>query len=696
VNFLYSFSGGIDGANPPAGLVQGPDGNFYGTSYQGGANSSGSIYRMAPSGAVTALYEFTGSSDGAYPYAGLVLGKDGNLYGTTLQGGASGYGTVFKMTTNGTLSTITSFNFLNGGYPQAGVIQGADGNFYGTTLQGGSNYYGTVFCLTTNGSLTTLCSFGNTNGSSPAGALVQGTDGNLYGTTASGGAGGQGTVFKVTTNGTLSTLFWFDGLNGASPQSALVQATDGNFYGATPLGGNGFNPSAGGGNGVIFRLTVPIFITNQFTMSPSIACLPYAATMANKAVSPLGDTLTFAKVSGPAWLNISSNGFLSGTPTNADIGMNNFLVSLTDTNGVTANANMSVGVVADPAPTFISSPFAEAGANVGEAYTGSIATNGTAPYLVLGDILSFAKVSGPAWLNLAADGTLSGTPQGLNGGTNSFVVSVTDLGGSSNTTTMSIYVNSPPMFVPQNFTKPIATVGEPYAGTMATNAFDPDLGAGDALTFYKVTGPAWLNVATNGALSGVPSSLDLGMNNLLVLVTDSGGLAGIGSLTILVNANNPPAFNLNPFTGPTVKVGQTYSATIATNASDPNFGDVLTFSKVSGPGWLSVAANGSLSGMPLSTNAGVNTFVVSVADLGGLTNAATLFVNVTPVLIYETIMHQGSNLMLGWSGGVPPYQVQTKTNLGSPAWQIFGNLGSATNLLLSPTNAGVFYRIQGQ
>src|ERR1039457_7248238 len=139
VTFLYSFTGGVDGAYPLAGLVQGSDGNFYGTAYEGGANSFGSVFKMTPNGTVTALYEFTGSSDGAYPYAGLVQGRDGNFYGTTVQGGANGYGTVYSLTTNGTLTTLTAFNYANGGYPQAGVIQGADGNLYGTTLQGGSN-----------------------------------------------------------------------------------------------------------------------------------------------------------------------------------------------------------------------------------------------------------------------------------------------------------------------------------------------------------------------------------------------------------------------------------------------------------------------------------------------------------------------------------------------------------------------------
>ncbi len=696
VTFPYSFTGGVDGANPVAGLVQGSDGNFYGTAYQGGANSYGSIFKMTPAGAVTLLYEFTGADDGAFPYAGLTQGKDGNFYGTTLEGGSGGYGTVFTLTIKGALTTLAAFNYTNGGYPQAGVIQGADGNFYGTTLEGGLDGFGAVFSLTTNGTLNPLVSFSGTNGSSPAGTLIQGSDGNLYGTTSAGGAGGQGTVFKVTTNGTLTTLLWFDGLNGANPDAALVQAGDGNFYGTTPLGGIGYNPSAGGGNGTVFRLTVPIFVTNSFPVASAVACLPYFYSISDKAIAPTGDALTFAKVSGPVWLNVAANGILSGTPTNSDIGTNVFVVSLTDTNGVSASAGMSLVVIADPPPSFVSNPFAESWANVNEAYAGTISNNATALYLGAGDMLTFSKVSGPEWLNVAANGMLSGTPEGINGGTNTFLVSVADLGGGSDKATLVIYVNSPPQFSPQNFAKPAATVGVPYAGTIATNAANPDLGAGDTLTFYKVTGPAWLNVNANGALSGTPSSADLGLNNFLMLVVDSGGLAGIGSLGINVGLNSPPLFAGNPFNGTPVQAGQLYSGTIATNASDPNFGDVLTFSKIGGPGWLKVAGNGSLSGLPLSTNAGTNSFVVSATDLGGLTATANLFINVTAVPMIATISKQGGNLLLGWSGGLPLYQVQTATNLINPNWQNLGSATTATNLTLSPGTAGAYYRIQGQ
>lgn len=254
VKDVYSFADGSDGAIPTSALVQGTDTNFYGTAYEGGSYSYGSVFQMTPGGTLTSLYSFTGAADGGYPYAGVIQGADGGFYGTTTDFG-TGFGTVFRVDTNGNFNTLVSFDGTNGAFPQAGLIQGVDGKLYGAAFAGGSNDDGTIFCLTTNGALTTLFSFGLTNGSNPAAALTQGTDGNLYGTTSIGGAGGQGTVFRITTNGALTTLVWFDGLNGADPEAPLIQASDGNLYGMTAQGGTGFNPSAGGGNGTVFRVT---------------------------------------------------------------------------------------------------------------------------------------------------------------------------------------------------------------------------------------------------------------------------------------------------------------------------------------------------------------------------------------------------------------------------------------------------------
>ena len=121
------------GRYPYAGLVQGTDGNFYGTTSKGGANNHGSVFKITPTGALTTLYSFSGS-DGAYPYANLVQGTDGNFYGTTYQGGTGGgYGTVFRITPAGTLTTQYTFRIVDGANPMAGLVQGTDGNFYGTT-----------------------------------------------------------------------------------------------------------------------------------------------------------------------------------------------------------------------------------------------------------------------------------------------------------------------------------------------------------------------------------------------------------------------------------------------------------------------------------------------------------------------------------------------------------------------------------
>jgi uncharacterized repeat protein (TIGR03803 family) len=167
----------------------------------------------------------------------VIQANDGALYGTTF-GGGTGYGTIFKITTNGTLTTLHSFDYSDGGIPYGGLVQATDGNFYGTTINGGNNGLGTVFKITATGRLTSLHSFNSVDGANPSAALIQASDGNFYGTTESGGTGGyDGTVFKITSGGTLTTLHDFDITDGEFPDGGLVQGTDGNFYGSTYGGG---------------------------------------------------------------------------------------------------------------------------------------------------------------------------------------------------------------------------------------------------------------------------------------------------------------------------------------------------------------------------------------------------------------------------------------------------------------------------
>jgi uncharacterized repeat protein (TIGR03803 family) len=249
---LYSFTGGNDGYYPTAALVQGSDGNLYGTTLSGGTNHRGTVFRISTNGAFQSLYSFTGGTDGYSPYAGLVQGSDGNLYGTTQYGGTNYEGTVFRISTNGAFQSLYSFTGGNDGYsPYAGLVQGSDGNLYGTTYFGGANYDGTVFRISTNGAFQSLYSFtGGNDGRNTYGGLAQGSDGNLYGTTIYGGEHGSGTVFGLTTNGILTTLYSFQGKgDGSEPQAGLVQGSDGALYGTTYQGG-------ANSEGTIFRLAL--------------------------------------------------------------------------------------------------------------------------------------------------------------------------------------------------------------------------------------------------------------------------------------------------------------------------------------------------------------------------------------------------------------------------------------------------------
>jgi uncharacterized repeat protein (TIGR03803 family) len=299
---LHSFTGVADGSFPYAELMQGVDGSFYGTTLEGGiSNGWGTVFKITPDGSVSNLYSFTGGADGGSPEATLVQGVDGSLYGTTSEGGTSSSGTVFKITTNGTFTTLYSFyGSSDGGFPYAGVIQAADGNFYGTTGDDGQLGNGTVFKITTNGILTTLHSFaGGSDGSFPSAGLIQASDGNLYGTTAYGGTYNDGTVFQITTNGALTTLISFNGTNGANPQAALVEGTDDNLYGTTQNGG----PMD---YGVIFRLTVPSLVPTPAFSAPTL--LPNG-TIALAWSTVAGQTYQLQSVTNLAstnWVNLGS------------------------------------------------------------------------------------------------------------------------------------------------------------------------------------------------------------------------------------------------------------------------------------------------------------------------------------------------------------------------------------------------------
>jgi uncharacterized repeat protein (TIGR03803 family) len=242
---LYQFVGGSGGANPIAGLVPDAAGNLYGTTSAGGViggtckilGGCGVVFKLDTSGTETVLYRFTGLADGTYPLAGLVLDAAGNLYGTTSGGGVvagtcNGCGVVFKLDTAGTETVLHSFTGSpDGDSPRAGLVRDAAGNLYGTTLGGGTSNLGTVFKLDPAGTETVLHSFSGPDGSAPTAGLVLDAAGNLYGTTS-------GTAFKLDTTGIMTLLHTFTGSSdGAGPLGGLVLDAAGNLYGTAPNGG---------------------------------------------------------------------------------------------------------------------------------------------------------------------------------------------------------------------------------------------------------------------------------------------------------------------------------------------------------------------------------------------------------------------------------------------------------------------------
>jgi uncharacterized repeat protein (TIGR03803 family) len=261
------------------GLVEDTPGNFVGTAYYGGTNGgNGSIFKVDMNGMLGLLASFNGTN-GANPQAPVIRGRDGNLYGTTVAGGTNGgFGTVFRVASDGTINSLFSFNGTNGSSPMCALFQDADGTIYGTTSAGGPDFggspysgNGSIFKVLTNEDVITLHFFAGYpyDGYQPGfGRLCRGADGALYGTTQGGGTNAYGTIFKMTTDGKVSLVYSFTrpdpvtgtNVDGCQPSAGLVLADDGGLYGVTMRGG-------AYGVGTLFRFTItaepPVLLAEQ-------------------------------------------------------------------------------------------------------------------------------------------------------------------------------------------------------------------------------------------------------------------------------------------------------------------------------------------------------------------------------------------------------------------------------------------------
>ncbi|MBC8125751.1 MAG: hypothetical protein H8M99_01200, partial [Gloeobacteraceae cyanobacterium ES-bin-144] len=251
---------------PFAEMIKGSDGDFYGTTYNGGKEDLGAVYKLTASGEITLLHSFSGP-DGSHPSSCLAEGNDGAFYGTTSGGGINYNGTVFKITPNGIFTTLHYFNYPGGRVPCAGLVLADDGCFYGTTSDPG-----TVFKITPDGLLTTLHTFDSN--AHPKTALIQGLDGALYGTID------YGSIFRITPEGTLTTLYNFSGLMIKSP---LTQGLDGAFYGTAFGLPTSFN-------GIVFRLTPEGVMTTIHTFNGADGSFPQGALVQDSAGALYGTT----------------------------------------------------------------------------------------------------------------------------------------------------------------------------------------------------------------------------------------------------------------------------------------------------------------------------------------------------------------------------------------------------------------------
>jgi len=397
---LHSFTGTNDGGNPCASLVQGSDGNFYGTTAFGGTNGCGTVFKIGANGVLTSLYSFLGGEDGAKPYASLVQVGDSNFYGTTFTGGKDNFGTVFSISSSGSYSNLYSFegNAL-GSAPHAGLLQASDGNFYGTTLAGGPDYYafvipgfGTVFRFSPGGVLEILYGFGTVldsfgeplDGASPEGVLLQVSDGIFYGTTAGGGMEGYGTLFKINVNaGALFTNFYSftNGDDGANPQAGLVQGSDGNFYGTASSGG-------AYGGGTVFKICA------QGPPEALYAFGSYTNGEEPNGADPVG---ALVQTGDGNFYGTTASGGSHGAGTIFKISPNGALTSLYSFTGGNDGGSPQAGLVIGPAGSFYGTTSQGGGsANVGTVFRLAVVPEFQAVTLT-GATLNLTWSTEPGW-----------------------------------------------------------------------------------------------------------------------------------------------------------------------------------------------------------------------------------------------------------------------------------------------------------
>jgi uncharacterized repeat protein (TIGR03803 family) len=606
---LHKFGDGSvshDGAMPSAGLIQASDGNFYGTTSSGGSAGKGTVFAITSLGAVTILHSFGDGSvvnDGAVPQSSLIQGSDGNLYGTTSQGGSAGEGAVFKITLPGVLTILHSFGdgtiTGDGVSPTFGLTQDVQGNLYGTTSYGGSANQGAVYKINAQMQTSILYSFAQPTsfafssgsvdlpasgpgGYYPNSRLILGSDGNLYGTTTASGFG-YGTVFKITPQGQESVLHYFgdgtvssDGREGSEGENPLLQGSDGNFYGTTAAGGSagkgalfevtpsgqttllhsfgdgtvtndGITPEAGiiqGSDGAIYGTTSSGGSAGLGTIFKVVSALPeiasslsvYGAVGVDFSYQTVAtQTPTSYSASGlPTGLSIDDiTGQIFGTP----VATGTSRVTLTVTNAAGSNSStLVITIVPPPVITSLLSAFGSTASAFGYQITAT------------GSPSSFGATGLPAGLTVdPVTGIISGTPSDT--GTFTVTISAANLAGSVNSTLTLVITAAAPTLsqeyvVLHNFNDGSVSNEGQYASTLLASpgsgfyGVTAQGGASGLGTIFNLsaTGNASVFADLGVSSASAPQGLVQGSDGNFYGTTEYGGSANQGTVFMITPA----------------------------------------------------------------------------------------------------------------------------------------------------------------
>ena len=621
---LYSFTGTTDSQHPAAALIQGGDGNLYGTAVGNFYPDYGAVYKLTlPADTFSTLYTFTGAADSATPLNSVLYGSNGDLYGTTFGNLVFGtYGTVYKVSPSaGTLTTLFQFTGdVNGGYPASNLIQDSVGNLYGSTNLGGSGY-GTLFELSPSNSITTLESFTPDTGENDSSSPILGSDGNFYGVTLGGGATGLGTFYKLSA-GVLTTLYTFQGTgDGAAPGGPLVEGPDGNFYGAT--GNIASVTQADGGSGTIFKITPGGVLTTLHVFN--------------------GTT----DGTGPFPIFLASDGNFYGVSFLGGANNEGTIFEITPSGAFTVLYNFgAAGDGAEPQAALLQ---ASDGNFYGAAYKGGANADGTvfkftpptaiaapvqlnasATALPLGSSLTlnwsvlnaFSGTMQLCYASVSSTGSITGAGAWSGQQTGSYS-STTQLYSGSATVTptlpgtytygltcggiesgiVEVVVGNPLALQLLTTTVPAASVGTPYTATIGAS------GGVKPYTFSVIAGslPAGLTLnGSTGVISGTPTQAAIGIVTLQVEDSDPVTPATVSEMLEIVVVQ-PLA--ITTATLPADRIGVAYTQNLTATGGTPPY--VWTASS-SLPTGLSLSSAGAISGTP--SVAGTTKFTVQVAD----------------------------------------------------------------------------------